>query len=196
MKIIGNRSAEEHLKILKISRSFWSDLEVSIIWWHSPLKGQCHEIFTSGVFYESVSPKNLSTPLQPFQIFLKIHGDICGSRCTTGVVDTRWQMEKILNQKNCNNLVWTPLGSRVNIYINFCLQIHLKESAAWYCSHYFPPVSATPVANLPSVSLIPVAICHPASLTPAELVAKFATGVNDTGGAPWLANFWKNSKWT
>ncbi len=30
-------------------------------------------------------------------------------------------------------------------------------SAAWYCSHYLPPVSTTPVANLLPVSLIPVA---------------------------------------
>jgi hypothetical protein len=38
------------------------------------------------------------------------------------------------------------------------------------------PVSLTPVANLPTVSLIPV------STTQAELVAKFATDVVDTGG--------------
>jgi hypothetical protein len=55
----------------------------------------------------------------------------------------------------------------------------------------------TPLANLSPVSLIPVAICHrrlpPVSLTPVanlplvsttqgELVAKFAAGVVDTGG--------------
>ncbi len=34
----------------------------------------------------------------------------------------RWQMEKIFNQKNFNYLVWTPLGSGVNIYIHFCHQ--------------------------------------------------------------------------
>jgi hypothetical protein len=28
----------------------------------------------------------------------------------------RWQMEKTFKQKNFNNFVWTPLGSRVNIY--------------------------------------------------------------------------------
>ncbi len=50
-----------------------------------------------------------------------------------------------------------------------------------------PPVSLTPVANLP-----------PVSTTLAKMVEKFATGVVDTGGAPWLvnisANFRKNSK--
>ncbi len=51
---------------------------------------------------------------------------------------------KNLQQKNFNNLVWTSLGSKVNIYINSCLQVHFKVSAA----------------NLPPVLLIPVAICH------------------------------------
>jgi hypothetical protein len=36
----------------------------------------------------------------------------------------RWQMKKIFNQKNFINFVGTPLDSRVNIYINFCLQVH------------------------------------------------------------------------
>ncbi len=39
--------------------------------------------------------------------------------------------EKILNQKNFNNFVETHLDSRVNIYINFCLQVHFKVSAAY-----------------------------------------------------------------
>ncbi len=42
----------------------------------------------------------------------------------------RWQMEKIFKQKNFNNFVWPPLGIRVTIYINFCLQVHFKVSAA------------------------------------------------------------------
>jgi hypothetical protein len=96
-------------------------------------------------------------------------------------------MEKTFKLKNFNNFVWTPLGSRVNIYVNFCLQVHFKVSAAWYCCHYLPPASLTPVANLP-----------PVSTTLAKMVEKFATSVVDTGGAPWLANisanFRKNSK--
>jgi hypothetical protein len=52
------------------------------------LKGQCHEIFASGFFYESVSPKPLSIPLGPFRIFSKIRGDIRSSRLTTGINDT------------------------------------------------------------------------------------------------------------
>jgi hypothetical protein len=67
---------------------------------------------------------------------------------------------KNLQAENFDNFIWTPLGSRVNIYINVCLQVHFKMSAARYCSHYLPPVSTTQV----------------------ELVAKFAAGVVDTGG--------------
>jgi hypothetical protein len=66
-----------------------------------------------------------------------------------------------------------------------------------------PPASLTPVANLPLVSLTPVANLllvsltlvanlPPVSTTPAELVAKFATGVVDISGAPWLVNIFVN----
>ncbi len=51
------------------------------------------------------------------------------------------------------------------------MQVHFKVSAAWYCSHYLPPWSLTPVANLP-----------PVSTTQGKMVAKFAAGVFDTGG--------------
>jgi hypothetical protein len=58
----------------------------------------------------------------------------------------------------------------------------------------------TPAANLPPVSLTPVPNLPPVSTTQGELVAKFATGVVDTCGAPWLANisanFRKNLKWS
>jgi hypothetical protein len=48
----------------------------------------CHEIFASGLFHESVSPKALSIPLGPFRIFSKIRGDIRSSRLATGINDT------------------------------------------------------------------------------------------------------------
>ncbi len=125
-----------------------------------PLKGQCHEILTSSFFswlsfpqapeYTISAVPNIFENLRRYSQF-NVHHRCCWHR---------WQMKKIFNQKNFNSFVWTPLGRRVNIYMNFCLQVHFKVSAAWYCSHYFPPVSLTPVANLPPVSLIPVAICH------------------------------------
>ncbi len=108
-------------------------------------------------------------------------------------------MEKIFNQNNFNNFVWSPLGSWGNI------QVHFQVSAAWYCSHYLPPVSLILVAichrhrwhrrqicrrwpwhrwqichrcqqhkgnwwqNLPPVSLIPAANLPPGSLIPAAI---------------------------
>jgi hypothetical protein len=67
------------------------------------------------------------------------------------------------------------LGSIVNIYIKFCLQIHLKVSAVLYCFHY---LSLTPVANLPPVSLtlvakfaaVPMLLIAVANLPPVSLI--------------------------
>ncbi len=78
--------------------------------------------------------------------------------------DGKWN--KIFNQKNLNNFVGTPLDSRVNIYIHFCL--HFNVAAAWYCSHCLPLVSLTPAATV--------------SKTIVKLVAKVAASVVDTGG--------------
>ncbi len=60
------------------------------------LKGQCHEIFDFRYFLWISSPKPLSIPLEPFQIFC-FFGDIRSSRCTTGVVDTggKWKKSSI-----------------------------------------------------------------------------------------------------
>ncbi len=54
----------------------------------------------------------------------------------------RWQMQIIFNHRSFNYLVCTPFGSRVNLYIHLCLQVHFKVSAAWYCSQYLPPVAS------------------------------------------------------
>ncbi len=91
--------------------------------------------------------------------FLKILGDIRSSRFATGVNDTggKWKKSSI---RKIVIILFGHLGSRGNIYINFCLQVHFQVSAAWYCSNYLPPVSTTQW----------------------ELVAKFAAGVVDTGG--------------
>ncbi len=124
------------------------------------LKGQCHDIFDFWFFSWISFPQAYEYTSTAFSIFfensrrysrLKVH-----HRCQRHW----WQMEKIFKQKNFNNFVWAPLGSRVTIFKTFCLQVHFKVSAAWYCSHYLPPVSTTPAANLPPASLIPVAICH------------------------------------
>ncbi len=64
-----------------------------------PFKGTVSRDFlTSGCFHKSVSPKPLSIPLGPFEIFSKILRDIHSSRCTTGVVDTggKWKKSSII----------------------------------------------------------------------------------------------------
>jgi hypothetical protein len=104
--------------------------------------------------------------------------------------------KKIFNQKNFNNFVGTPLDNRVNIYINFGLQVH------WYPQ---PDInltvcyrSLTPVANLPPVSTTLLKLVAKFSAGVADTGGKFATGVVDTGGQPLdaniSANFRKNSQ--
>jgi hypothetical protein len=114
------------------------------------LKGQCHEIFDYWFFHESVSPKHLSTVYHfgHFEFFRKFP-EIFAAHGVPPVSLTPLAIRKIV----------IILGSRDNIYINFCLQVHFKVSAALCCSHYLPPVSTSQ----------------------AELVAKFAAGVVDTG---------------
>jgi hypothetical protein len=60
---------------------------MSTVYLSNGLKRQCHEIFASGFFHESVSPQPRSIPLGPFKIFSKIRGEIRKSRCTTGIND-------------------------------------------------------------------------------------------------------------
>ncbi len=126
--------------------------------WLLTLKGQCHEIFCFW-FFSWISFPPAPEP-QTVSNFFENSRRYSQLKVCHRYQQHRWQMEKIFNQKNFNNFVWSPLGIRGNIYIHFCLQVHFQMSAAWYCSHYLPPVSMTPVANLPAVLLIPVAICH------------------------------------
>ncbi len=113
------------------------------------LKGQCHEIFCFWFFSWISFPQASDYTIRVVSNFFEnsrryLQLKVC-HRCQRH----RWQMEKTFKQKNFNNFVRTPLGSTLNIYINFCIQVHNKVSAAWYCCHYLPPVS-----------LIPVTICH------------------------------------
>jgi hypothetical protein len=82
-------------------------------------------------------------------------------------------MQKIFIHKSFNYLVWTPLGSIVNLYRNiFAFQFTLRSQQPDICQ-----IFATGVI---------------------DTGGKFAAGVGDTGGAPVLANisanFRKNSK--
>jgi hypothetical protein len=76
------------------------DTRISAVTLNSPIKRTVPRDFRLLVFFhESVSPKHLSIPLRPFQIFSKIRGNIRGSRCTTSVVDTGGKWKKSLSRK-------------------------------------------------------------------------------------------------
>jgi hypothetical protein len=151
------------------------------------LKGQCHEIFCLWFFSwisfpqaSDYTSRAVSNFFENSQRYLQLK---VWHRCQRHL----WQMEKTFKQKNFNNFVWTPLGSRVNIYINFCLQVHFKVSATWYCCHHLPPVSLVSAAILLPVSLTPVANFPPVSLIPVVHL--------DLRISPHISgNFQKNSK--
>ncbi len=124
------------------------------------LKDQCHEIFCFWFFSRISFPRAPECSIKTVSNFFENSRRYSQLKVCHHCQRHRWQMERIFNQKNFNNFVWSPLSSRGNLYINFCLQVHFQVSSAWYCSHYLPPVSMTPAANLPPVSLIPVAICQ------------------------------------
>ena len=128
-------------------------------------KGRCFYILFNSPFGSTT--RNKPRAVRPFRIFSQILGDIRSSRFATGVNDTGGKRKKTFNQINFNNFVWSPLGSRGNIYINFCLQVYFQASAAWYCSHYLPPVSMTLLAN-----------CRRYQRHRRQIAA----GFNDTGG--------------
>ncbi len=136
------------------------------------LKGQCHEIFCFWFFSWISFPPAPEYSIKTVSNFFENSRRYSQLKVCHRCQRHRWQMEKIFNQKNSNNFIWSPLGSRGNIYINFCLQVHFQVSGAWYCSSgkcaagvvdtggNLPPASLTPAVNFPPVLLIPVAICH------------------------------------
>jgi hypothetical protein len=156
------------------------------------LKGQCHEIFRFWFFSSISFPPAIEYPIRTVSNFFKN-----SRRYSQLKVDHRcrwhqWQMKKIFHQKNFNNFVGTPLGSRVNTYIQYIfafkftlryLQPDINPIVCHRCRWYrLPPVSTTLVKLVAKFSA----------------GGKFATDVVDTGGQPWAANisanFRKNSK--
>jgi hypothetical protein len=53
-------------------------------------------------FHQSVSLQPQSIPLGPFRIFLKIRGDICKSKGTTGINDTGSKFATVINDTEAN----------------------------------------------------------------------------------------------
>ncbi len=87
--------------------------------------------------------------------------------------------KKLQSEKFSLFLLDTLGYSRVSIQINFFLQVHFKLSTIWYCSHCFPPVLLTLMANLPPASST-VGANFAAGIV--DNGSKFATGINNTSG--------------
>ncbi len=138
---------------------------LSIAWrW---LKGQCHEIFCFWFFSWISFPQASDYTIRAVSNFFENSRRYSQLKVCHWCQRHRWQMEKTFKQKNFNNFVWTPSNSGVNIYINFCLQVHFKVSEAWYCC----------------------IICHRCRWHRWQICRRcrwcrwqFATGVVDTGG--------------
>ncbi len=107
------------------------------------LKGQCHEIFDFWIFSWISFPQAPEYTIRAVSNFFENSRKIFGAPPVSTTPMVHWKMEKIFNHKSLYYVIWTTLGSRVNLSINFSLQVHFKVSAAWYCSHYMPPVSRT-----------------------------------------------------
>ncbi len=99
----------------------------------------------------------------------------------------RWQMEKIFKQKNFYNFVWTPLGSKFNIYIYIyifafkftirCLQPDIVPIICHRCQQHWLQNCRRCRWNRWQFATGVV-----------DTGGKFATSVVVTDGSPWLAN--------
>ncbi len=96
------------------------------------LKGQCHKILGFWFFSSISFPPAPECPIRTVSNFFENSRRYSQLKVDHQCCWHRWQMRKIFNTKNFNNFVGTPLDSRVNTYIHFCLQVHFKVSAAWY----------------------------------------------------------------
>ncbi len=133
------------------------------------LKGRYHEIFCFWFFSWISFPQASDYTVRAVSNFFQNSRRYSQLKVCHGCQQHRWQVEKTFKQKNFNNFVWTPLGSRVNIYINFCLQVHFKVSTLQ-----------------PDIVAI---ICHRCQRHRWQICSRrhwyrwqFANGVIDTGG--------------
>ncbi len=141
--------------VYKHCRKGWKVEKVPVI------KGTVPRDFRLLFFHESVSPKHWVYYKGRFKFFRKF-AEIFTAQGSPPVLLTPMANEKIFNQKKFNNFVGTPLDSRVNIYINFYLQVHFKVSAA---------------------DIVPI-VCHRCRWHWQQIIVdtggKFATGINNT----------------
>jgi hypothetical protein len=128
------------------------------------LKGQCHEIFASGFFHESPSPKLLIITLGSFRIFSKIRGDIRKSRFTTGVNDTSGKLLPVSTTPAANlpPVSTTPAANFATsspcvVDTGGKFATSVNDTGGKFAASVndaggkLPPVSTTPAANLQTV---------------------------------------------
>ncbi len=157
------------------------------------LKGTVSRDFLLLVFSWISFPQASDYTIRPFRIFSKIRGDIRSSRFATGVIDTGKKMEKIFNQKNFNNFIWSPLGSRGNIYKIFAFKFtfrYLQPDIVPIICHWCQQHKGNWWQNLPRFRWYRWQICRRCRWYRRQFATgvidtggKFATGVVDTGGA-------------
>jgi hypothetical protein len=119
-------------------------------WWHLftvllltvvYLKGQCHEIFCFWFFSWISFPQASDYTIRVVSNFFENSRRYSQLKVCHRCQRHRWQMEKTFKQKNFNNFIWTPLGSRVNIYISifafkFTLRFLQPDIVAIICHRY------------------------------------------------------------
>ncbi len=94
--------------------------------------------FRLQVFYESVSPKPLSVPLGPFRIFSKISGDICSSRCTTGINNTSVITSGVPSLANISANFWIKIETNLMLFSGtwgkMIYEKTRKQKILWHCT--------------------------------------------------------------
>ncbi len=90
------------------------------------LKGTVSRDFRLLVFFMNQFPPSIWVYHSGhFEFFWKF-AEIFKAQGASPVSTTPVANGKNLQAEKFNNFVWAPLNSRVNIYINFCLQVHLR----------------------------------------------------------------------
>ncbi len=79
------------------------------------LKGQCHEIFDFWFFSRISFPQAPEYTIRVVSNFFENSRRYLQLKVWHRCQRHRWQMQKNFNQKSFNYLVWTPVGSIVNL---------------------------------------------------------------------------------
>ncbi len=134
-----------------------------------------------------------------YQIFSKIHGDICSSRFATGVNDTGGKWKKCSIRK----ILIILFGHLWVVEKTYIYKFLPSSSLSGVCNLILFQSFATGVNNTRgtggkichrSVVYTGGKFCRQCHWYPRQFATggKFATGVVDTSGAPWLAIFSTN----